>query len=130
MSRSLPKLWAVGALIIFIAQVAWFLSLGTESFSQVFFILLWGSSGIAAFLVSFLSPRRKLLLGFSLLMPAATLIAILNYLYQLTGHTSDFPGLRGAVLLFVIALGWNAVTCGIGTLAGYILSRRTERQHS
>jgi hypothetical protein len=130
MSRSLPRIWAVGALIIFIAQVAWFLSLGTESFSQVFFILLWGSSGIAAFLVSFLSPRRKLLLGLSLIVPAAILIAILNHLYQLTGHTSDFSGLRGAVLLFVVALAWNAATCGVGAVAGYMLSRHAERQHS
>jgi len=128
MSRSLPTIWAIGVLVIAAAQVAWFLLLQTETYSQIFFILLWSSPGIAALIVSFLSPRRKVLMGFSLLLPASILIAILDHIHELAGQLSDFPGLHGAWLLFAIALAWNAVTCGIGTTAGYLLSRGRQHQ--
>jgi len=127
MIASLLGVWTAGMAIIVVAQIGWFLFLGTQTFSQFFFALLWASSGIASFVVSFLSPRRKVAMGLSLLVPAAVLIAVLNYVYQLMGHGSDFPGLRGAVLLFSIALAWNAATCGIGTAAGYFLSRTSTR---
>jgi len=127
MTRSLPRIWAGGMAIIVAAQLAWFLSLGTQTFSQTLFALLWASSGIAAFFVSFLSPRGKVAMGLSLAVPAAMLIALLNYGYQLIGHASDFPGLRGAMLLFAIALAWNGAICGIGTAAGYLLSRTGKR---
>lgn len=127
MTRSLPRIWTGGFAIIATAQIAWFLSLSTQTFSQILFALLWASSGIAAFIVSFLSPRRKVAMGLSLAVPAAALIALLNYIDQLIGHPSDFPGLRGAILLFAIALAWNAVICGVGTATGYLLSRGGKR---
>jgi hypothetical protein len=127
MIRTLPKVWAVGVAVIAVAQVGWFLLLGTKSFSQALVILLWASSGIAALMVSYLSPSRKILMGLSLTVPAAVLIALLNYGYQLIGHTSDFPGARGAAILFTVALAWNAVICGLGAAAGYFLARAIKR---
>lgn len=127
MTRSSTRIWAGGMAIIAAAQLAWFLSLATETFSQTLFALLWASSGIAAFIVSLLSPKRKVAMGLSLAVPAAAFMALLNYGYQLFGHGSDFPGLRGAMLLFAIALTWNGAICGIGTAAGYLMSRTGKR---
>ena len=127
MIQSLPKIWTLGAAVIAAAQIGWFLLLGTQTFSQVAVMLLWASSGIAAFIVSYLSPRWKIVMGLSMIVPAAVLVTVLNYGYQLTGHASDFPGLRGAAALFTVALAWNAVVCGIGTAAGYVVAYAVRR---
>jgi hypothetical protein len=127
MTRSLPKIWVAGVAVIALAQVAWFVLLGMQRFSQTLFVLLWVSSGIAALMVAYFSPRRKIVMGLSLSVPTAVLIAVLNYGYQLTGHASDFPGIRGAVILLTMEFAWNAVICGIGAAAGYFLARAIKR---
>jgi hypothetical protein len=123
MTKSLLGIWVVGVAIIAATQIGWFVFLRTQSFSQFAYVFLWASSGIAAVVVSFLAPRRKVTMGLSLLVPAAAFITALNYAYQLLGHGSDFPRMRGALLLFAMALLWNAITCGIGTAIGSYLSR-------
>jgi hypothetical protein len=63
-------------------------------------------------------------LAISLAIPAAVLILVVNFIYQIFGEGVDFPGLRGGLILFTVTLIYNSVLCVLGGSAGYYLSRR------
>lgn len=125
LSRPVLRAWLVGVAVLIVANGGWFVSLHAHKFSETLVWLLWVSPLIAAFVSAYLSPRKKILLGVSLAIPAATLIVVLNTIYELLGNAVDFPGVRGGTILFVVTLGYSVVLCALGGGAGYYLTKKS-----
>lgn len=123
LSGSILKAWLVGVAVLLVSNGVWFVSLQAHSFSVLLVWLLWISPLIAALVSAYLSPRKKILLGISLAIPAAIFAVALNTIYELLGNAVDFPGLRGGASLFVITLGYSVLLCALGGGVGYYLSR-------
>jgi len=124
MNSSVLKASAIGVGILLSAHVFWGFAPKSESYPAVWAWLLWLFPLIAAFAVAYLAPHNKILLGISMGLYGALLSGVSNFGYQAFGVPVDFPGFKGALTLFVIALISNAVLCTLGSTAGYFLSRR------
>jgi hypothetical protein len=122
MRLSMLQAWSLGAAILLVAHGVWFVALQATTFSQTLVLLLWVSPVVAAFVSAYLAPRKKILLGTSMAIPATVLVDVLNSVYQSLGHAVDFPGLRGGLILVTLMLGWNAVLSALGGIAGYFLA--------
>ena len=80
---------------------------------------------MAAFVTAYLTPRRKILMGTSMALLAASLAGILNFVCEALGRAVDFPGIRGMTILVVISLVFNGVLCIAGATCGYFLTRKS-----
>lgn len=124
MTISAGKAWALGVGFVLVAYAAWFVSLRANRFSEVLALFLWGAPALAAFVTAYLAPRKKILLGASIALLAATLAGMLNFAYEALGNAVDFPGVRGGAILVAIALVFNGVLCTVGATCGYFLARK------
>jgi len=110
---------------VLVAYAAWFVSLRVNRFSEVLALFLWGAPALATFVTAYLAPRRKVLMGASMALLAATLAGMLNFAYEALGNAVDFSGVRGGAILVVIALVFNGVLCTAGATCGYFLARKS-----
>jgi len=92
-------------------------------------IFLWGAPALAAFVTAYLTPPRKILMGASMALLAASLTGILNFVYEALGRAVDFPGIRGMTILVVISLAFNGVLCIAGATCGYFLIRKSTSEN-
>lgn len=83
---------------------------------------------IASFVASWLAPRRKVLAGGMMFVPAVLVVLGVNSTYQWLGRPVDFAGLQGARILANVTIGWNLPACFIVALAGAWLSGRWQRR--
>jgi hypothetical protein len=120
------KALVVGVGLLIAAYGLWFATLQNEQFSEINVLILWVSPFIAAFVSAYLAPRNKLLLGISMALPTAILSVALNYLHQAQGNSVDFPGSRGAMILFMTTLLYSGILCSIGAVIGRALSNKKE----
>ena len=121
------KAWALGIGLLLAADAIWFICLQAKVFSAVFLLLVQISPLIAALVSATLAPRKKVLLGTSMALPAAVLATVLNFAYQLLGNVVDFSGFRGGLILFTISLIYGIAICAVGGFGGYLLSRKFPR---
>lgn len=87
-------------------------------------LFLWLSPALAAFLVSYFSPQRRMFLGMSMALVAAVFAVLTNAIPQLLGDAVDFPGIQGALILFAITFVYSRFGCAVGIFCGYILAKR------
>jgi hypothetical protein len=121
------KALVVGVGLLIAAYGLWFTALQNEQYSKFNVLILWASPFIAALLSAYLAPRNKLLLGISMVLPTAILSVALNYLYQAQGNLVDFPGSRGALILFMTTLLYSSILCGVGAVIGRALFNKKEK---
>ncbi|WP_428036194.1 hypothetical protein [Amphritea sp.] len=74
----------------------------------------WLSMVIGSFIVSVSEPKHSFLYSVLLAMPASIIFAGLNYLYGVLGIPVDFAGIRGAIVVFGMALPTAIILCVIG----------------
>lgn len=125
MTHSTVKAWGLGAVIVCLAYATWFISLWANQFIEALAFFLWGAPALAAFVTAYLTPRRKILMGTSMALLAASLTGILNFVYEALGRAVDFPGIRGMTILVVISFVFNGVLCIAGATCGYFLTRKS-----
>jgi len=126
-----------GLAVLSFAYGAWFVAVrfgGTYLFGvrigeirEIYYglvLFLWLSPALAAFLVSYFSPQKKMLLGMSMAFVAAIYAIVINTVPQLLGDAVDFPGIQGAVILFTITSVYSGVGCAAGGFCGYMLAKR------
>lgn len=118
------KALVVGAGLLMAASGLWSATLQNEQFSEFNVIILWSSPFIAAFVSAYPAPNNKLLLGISMALPTAFLSVALNYFYQAQGNSVDFPGSRGAMILFMATILYGGIPCSIGAVIGRALSNK------
>jgi len=113
-----------GSGILFLAHVAWFISLTVKHYSGVLVVMFWISPLAAALITSYLAPRKKWLLGMSMVLVAAILAVVASSAHQWLGNPVDFGGKGGAVWLFLLAFFYSTILCGFGSLAGVALAKK------
>lgn len=121
--------WAIGVSVLLGALLLWVGILFVED-KRLFRIgeaILWGSPLIAALVASWLTPRRKFLVGLSMAPIAAFLHVLANGVFQALGRPVDFSGAEGGVLFFMLVLAGAAIPALVGTLVGMSLSTRERR---
>jgi hypothetical protein len=126
MKISTGKVWALGGVIELIGYGAWFIALQANKFSEVLLLLLYGSPIIAAFLVGYLAPRWKIILGASMALLAAGLGGALNFVYEVLGNSVDFPRFHGSLIIAGVIFIANSVPCTLGSALGYFLAERLQ----
>lgn len=126
MTTSLSRAWVYGFGVLIAAHALWFAFLQARQFSEVALIVLWLSPAVASFITAYCAPRKKFLLGVSLAVPTAVLVGILNFMYASFGNAVDFSGASGSVLLSVITLLGAAVICAVGSVVGYLVTRKSQ----
>jgi len=123
----MSKAWAAGIGVLAVACGTWFLLLRLEVYSPAVAIGLWFSPMVAGFTASCLAPRRKILVGTCMALPAALFAALLNLLPQYAGQAVDFPGLEGGFILFALTLIGSTVLSALGGYLAYLLTTRRKK---
>jgi hypothetical protein len=113
----------MGCGMVLAANLLAFVSMRTNENYVTQMVLIWAAPPIAAFIIAYLAPCRKFLLGLSMAILASILIVVVNSVYAALGGSVDFPGIHGGLVLAEIALVLNGITCAIGALIGYAISR-------
>jgi|SRR5687768_9544676 hypothetical protein len=116
-----------GVAILVAASVLWFVGLKLETFQPALALFIWAAPFASAAIVSYLAPKRKLLLGLSMTIPSVLSPLAFHALYQLRGNPVDFPGLDGAMSLAAIITPFTLLLCGGGALIGWMVSRRAHK---
>jgi hypothetical protein len=120
MSRAL----IYGLAILVAANALWFVALELELYWP---LIIWSAPFVAAALVSYVAPKRKLLLGASMTIPAVLLPLAFNGLYQLCAKPVDFAGLDGAMSLATMITPFTLLLCAGGALIGWMVSSRLHK---
>ncbi|MGD8358651.1 MAG: hypothetical protein PVG42_11395 [Lysobacterales bacterium] len=127
--RSFGIPWAIGVSVLLGALLLWIgiLFIEDERLLRIGEVILWGSPLVAALVASWLTPRRKFLVGLSMAPIAAFLQVLSNGAFQALGRPVDFPGAEGGMLFFMLVLAGAAIPALVGTLVGMSLSTRERR---
>ena len=120
----MSKAWCAGAAILILAHVAWHAAVQAGGYSGVLVSLLWLSPFVAGLVTSCFAPRRKIILGMSTAILSAVLVVAFNAAYQLLGHSVDFPGLSGGLILFSTTFVYAGAISAAGSVVGYLLTRK------
>ena len=128
MTISAFRAWLTGAGIVALVYGAWFIALQASQYSEVLVFLLWLSPLVAALVTAYLAPRRKIMMGMSMVLPTVVLAVTLNFVYQWLGNAVDFPGARGGLLLFATTLVYSAILCGLGSIGGLVLAKKFQAE--
>ena len=118
------KAWMIGFAILVAAQGLWFGAVIVGSYHGYLILLLWCSPILASVATAYHSPRAQLAMGTSMAVASAILVVIANGVFQAVGSAVDFPGPRGAAILFVITLLYSAIGAVLGGVVGQWLARR------
>jgi len=124
MNIAMLRAWFVGTGIIALVYAAWFIALQASQYSEPLVFLLWLSPFVAALVSAYFAPRRKVLLGMSMVLPTTILAVVLNFVYQWLGNAVDFPGIRGGLILFATTFVYSGMLCGLGSFMGLGLAKR------
>ncbi|MEJ2696066.1 MAG: hypothetical protein P8013_05410 [Candidatus Sulfobium sp.] len=117
------KAFIIGFIVI--AVLSWLALLTMDALETAYIgLLAWASPVIGAFITAIMAKSRKLALAFLLALPSAIIFGIENYLWQLLGRGSDFPGFKGFVTLVCLEFIIAIILCGIGGLAGTFIAKR------
>lgn len=121
--------WAIGVSVLLVALLLWngILFVEDTRWFRIGEVILWGSPLIAALVASWLTPRRKFLVGLSMAPIAAILHVLSHGAFQASGRQVDFPGAAGGALFFFLVLAGAAIPALVGTLVGMSLSAHEGR---
>ena len=113
--------WLSGAALLVLAHVLWWGVASGTDYAQSLRVIIFAIPILAAFVVTYFSPRRKVALGLSMSAVGAVLGMIAMLMYQGLGYHVDQIGgpATTAAVLFAVHVGYATV----GTSAGYIAWR-------
>ena len=116
------KAFIIGSIVIVVVSS---LSLWTMELFEAGYIgyLSWASPAIGAFITAMTAKSKKLTLALLLAVPSAIIFGTENYVWQLLGKGSDFPGLNGFITLVTIEFISSIILCSIGGSLGYFITR-------
>lgn len=91
---------------------------------NVLLMLLWLIPVIASFLVVYLSKKRGVLKGLSLIPVLSLLGSLIHYLFGQFGAVIDFPGLTGLRVTFQLYFVLSVLTIGLGSIVGILIKNK------
>jgi len=111
----------VGIAVLILANVLWLGVLWEVKFYQLLRMALLISPGIASFLVAYLAPRVKIVLGLSMAAWGAIIGTFATSIYEHFGVPVDNIG--GPMAVFVVLLVYQVVICTVGSVVGFLFWR-------
>ena len=120
----MTRAFLAGLAILVIGDAAYFASLKLPKAPSEVAMVIWVVPVVAAFVTSWLAPKRKFYAGLVVAVPAALMIGVSNFIFGAMGNASDFPGFKGSVLVAGISLPFLGLLCGVGALTGHFLFNR------
>ena len=84
---------------------------------------IWASLLIAGFVAAAMAESRKLLVAVLLVLPAAILFILENWLWQLAGKPADHFGVKGSIIVLLMSLPFGALLCAVGGFFGWLMTR-------
>lgn len=116
----------IGIAVLVLANVLWLgMAWETKFYESLRVVLLFFPS-LAALLVAYLAPRRKILVGISMAVWGALIGTIATSIYDHLGVPVDHIG--GPFSLFLILLAYQLAFCTVGSIAGYLFWRFASRE--
>lgn len=88
-------------------------------------LVVWGSLFVAGFVTAAMAASRKVLLSVLLVLPAALLFALENWLWRLAGKPADYYGTEGFMVVLLMSVPFGALLCGVGGVLGWLLTRNS-----
>lgn len=122
---TVTKAVVVGIAVLVLANVLWLGVLWEVKFYELLRMTLLIFPGIASFLVAYLAPRGKIVLGISMAAWGATIGTFATSIYEHFGVPVDNIG--GPMAIFFVLLAYQLVFCTVGSVAGYLFWRFKER---
>ena len=92
------RAWAFGIVMLLAADGMWLIAIYAKVFSGPLLLFVQILPILAAFVSAYLAPRKKIMLGTSMAVPAAFIVVAVTMIYQLLDKPVDFPGLKGGEL--------------------------------
>ena len=119
------KAWRLGLALLVGGHLMWWGVLLEGAYAETLRLALFFVPALAAFLVAYLAPRRKMLLGMSMGVCGALIGFFAMAGYEHLGYHIDKIGgpLATIGILLAIHLGYSL----IGSIAGYFLWRLRSR---
>jgi len=124
---TLGKAWILGACIILIGNFLWWGVAAELPLSESLRVALFVVPSAAAFLVTYLAPRLKLVLGMSMGIVGAVFGFLATLIYENAGYHIDKIGAPAATLAVLLAL--HLAYALAGTAAGYAIWRFRTGNH-
>lgn len=117
MTWTMTKAWLLGLALLVAGHLLWWGVLLEGPYAETLRIALFFVPALAAFLVAYLAPRHKVLLGMSMGLLGAFIGFLAMVGYERLGYHIDKIGgpLATLGILLAIHLGYSSV----GTVAGY-----------
>lgn len=124
MGKEMLRAMGLGVLVLLAALALWGVGIKVQVVSESTLLLLFAAPGVAAFVSSWIAPRKKFVVGLGQAPVWGALASAANVAWAMTGGATDFPGGRGALWLFTLALLGALVPAVLGAAVGVALGRR------
>jgi len=115
------RAWLTSLGVLLAIALMWVGAKTADLPNSIFNPVLWLAPIPVGFLMARLAPKRKLINGFLLAIPVAMMFAGANYVDEMSGYRSGFPGLEGALTVFILTLPTSLGFCGLGAVLGKFL---------
>jgi len=129
MKWTMLKAWLLGAAVLVVAHAMWWGVAAGIDRAEGLRVILFIFPVLAAFLVTYLSPSRKIALGMSMGIFGAVVGMFAMFLYEQLGYHVDQIG--GPIATISILLAVHLAYAFAGTVIGYLAVRfRSKRLSS
>jgi hypothetical protein len=122
---TIGRVWLLGTCVLIIGHLSWWGVAAEVPFSEALRLALFFVPAAAAFMVTYLSPRLKLVLGMSMGVVGAAIGFLAMRIFENAGYHIDKIG--GAVETMVVLLALHLVYAIVGTATGYAVWRYVSR---
>lgn len=84
---------------------------------------IWASLLVAGFVAAAMAESTKVLVAVLLVLPAAILFVLENWLWQLAGKPADHFGVKGSIVVLLMSVPFGALLCAVGGFVGWFVTR-------
>lgn len=117
----------IGVAVLVFGNALWLAVLSDVRYSELLRLVLLTFPGVSAFLVAYLAPRRNVMLGISMAFWGAIIGTLTTAIYEHFGVVVDSVG--APMTLFFVLLGYQLISCTIGSAAGYLLFHLSKKRN-
>jgi hypothetical protein len=126
------RAWGIGFGILFAVDIIWFISMQFKMFTMVFYYVGQIVPIVAAGISAHFAPRKKVLIGMSMAIPATIIMISLAVISQAFGNDIDFEGLNinDRMIITLITFIYSIIICTLGTVGGLVSAGRAHARQN
>jgi hypothetical protein len=111
------------SLYIILFLTVWF---DFDKFGILLFYIQIISPFVAAFIVSYLAPKKQIILGMAIILPAVIFGGFFKFVCWFLDIPVDYFGFSGEIIVVILYCIAYAPICFVGALLGYFLHKYTQ----